>query len=230
MTDDKLFDPRELPGAEVVYDGLDDEGDGVAVVAVPVSAFEGLKDLPPEVAELLAEGASVPDPLGDLLANFQQMIWALEEIDKAAERHGELDENGPVHSAFPLLACVGQPYMAAEEIFRAHCSEMLDRVATGADTQPPTKAEMLGLLVDASEFQDFCGGLTSLYLELTEAVLPAVFETFLKQELNGDRTDVDAQRQECAEDVENHRDQLTRMLTRPRERGGRGPLPEDGQS
>src|SRR5213080_769051 len=77
------FDPRKLPGAEVIYDGTDEDGDGLAVVAVPVSALGG--DLPPEVLELLGEAAALaseePDETDAVLTNFQQMGWALEEID-----------------------------------------------------------------------------------------------------------------------------------------------------
>jgi len=223
--DGPAFDPRGLPGAEVIYDGTDDEGDGLAVVAVPLSAFDG-RELPPEVLELLAEtGASGgPDELSVMLTNFQQMQWALDEIDAAAGRHGETDKNGPIHSAFPLLACVDQPYMAPEQIFRAHCVEMLDRVAAGENTQPPTEAEMFGLLVDVSKFQPFCGGLTALYLTLADKITPQAVKEFMALDLDNSPEDVAEYKREFAEDAENHREQLVELLTRPRERAGRGPL------
>jgi hypothetical protein len=225
--DGPAFDPRELPGAEVIYDGTDEDGDGLAVVAVPLSAFDG-GNLPSEVLDLLSEagstGLDAPDELDAVLTNFQQMSWALDEIDEAAKRHGESDEDGPVHSAFPLLACVDQPYMAPEEIFRAHCAEMLDRVAAGADTQPPTEAEMFGLLVDAARLQPFCGGLTSLYITLAEKITPEAMKEFMSLDLDNAPADVTAYKAEHAEDAQYHREQLVEMLTRPRERAGRGPL------
>lgn len=228
------FDPRDLDGAEVMFD----DGD-LAVVAVPLSSVP--KDQRPMGAaevlgEVLGDGGPADilgallgggNPLDGVLTNFQQMQWALDEIDKAAERHGESDEDGPIHSAFPLLACVDQPYMAPEPVFRAHCAELLDRVAKGEDTKPGTEAETFGLLMDAMDYMPFCGGMTSLYLELSEKIIPESFAGFLAEEYKGDRTELEEHRKANAEDREEHRRELMEFHTRPRERAGRGPLPED---
>lgn len=91
--------------------------------------------------------------LGDLeklgrLDVWSQMEWAEDEITKAQKRHpGKAVE---IWASFSLLKPNGDKRMATEFVYRAHCAEILDRVASGADTRLGTDSEALCALSEAS--------------------------------------------------------------------------------
>jgi hypothetical protein len=67
---------------------------------------------------------------------FDAMTWAEDEIDAATRRH-------------PAVA-PAMPRMRTEVLYRAHCRELLDRVAAGEDTRPGTAAECCLALSETS--------------------------------------------------------------------------------
>lgn len=90
--------------------------------------------------------SDVPDDLEALISDVVEMIedldatvqWACEEIAAAAARHPAATD--AVNDSFPLLM-PSNPLLVTEELYRAHCVELLDRVARGEDTRPGTAAE-----------------------------------------------------------------------------------------
>lgn len=203
-----VFDPRMFPGAEVVYDDTDEDGSGLSVIAIPLSSVQGAGGL---------------NAITAIMDNFRQIGWAKDEATKAMERHGEKppadtgEGAGPIYNALSLCACVLQPYMAPEQIFRAHCSEIFERVAKGEDTQPGTDAEILGLLVDAAQAMQFCGGLICLYFRLVKSVLPDMYNQFKAgYEADGPEHDHTAFEQEHGKDADEHYTELREFLTRDR--------------
>jgi len=77
---------------------------------------------------------------------FEQMEIAEEEINQAkVENPGKENE---LFNAFTLLR-PAIPRMT-DPLYHLHCKEILKRVALGGDTRPPTKAERLQFLMDAS--------------------------------------------------------------------------------
>jgi hypothetical protein len=105
---------------------------------------------------------------------LRQLAWAEEEIAAAQDRHGE-EGHGPIWSAFRLLMPT-HDRMSLEAVYRAHCRELLDRVAAGADTRPPTAAEMIPALAAASQVAPLNPGAATLYFRLDAKVFPRLFD------------------------------------------------------
>ena len=90
--------------------------------------------------------SDVPDDLQALVSDLVQVVeqldatvqWAGEEITAAAARH--LAAADSVNDSFPLLM-PSNPFLVTEELYRAHCVELLDRVVRGEDTRPGTAVE-----------------------------------------------------------------------------------------
>jgi len=85
--------------------------------------------------------------LGELGGTFSQafrkMSVAEEEILSACERHPE--EIKLIWNSFKLLD-PGELAMLDDGVYRAHCRELLDRVADGEDTRPGTRAETCAMI------------------------------------------------------------------------------------
>lgn len=222
------FDPASLPGAQVIA-----EDDDFKAVAVPLSALDGLGEgglaglagsLPPEVAELL--GLGVPPEVKQLRTSFQQFKWATDELAKAKERHPETDPQ-VFEDNFVIVkpAVEHTEFLAPETLYRHHARELFDRLAAGEPTEKATKAEILGLLIDARQYVPFCDGLNSLYLGLAQEVTPeevkqAEKETPLPEPIADFRA-------RNAEDEENHRKELEEFLSHDRTATEKTPLPAD---
>jgi hypothetical protein len=223
------FDPRNLPGAEVMFD----DGDSI-VVAVPISSIpdgdpadyvqklgetdeEGIPVLGEFLQSVIREAGGGAGVLDFAMGQISQLSLAMEENDKARERHGESDPEGPIADAFPLAACIEQPYMTDERIFRAHCATIYDRAAKGEDVRPGTDAEMLGLVIEQAELYPFCAGLTVLYFRLVRRVVPDLFPDFLREYRevypeagHPDFEDINR------EDADHHETEIRELLTRDR--------------
>jgi hypothetical protein len=77
---------------------------------------------------------------GNLLSGaFDQMTWAEEEVEAAKLRHP--DKAAQLHGSFKLTEPTFD-LMHTEGVYRGHCRELLERVAAGEDTRPPTAAEI----------------------------------------------------------------------------------------
>jgi len=122
--------------------------------------------------ELMSETGAVLD----------QIEIAEEEIEAAMKRHGErpperaadgtvIGDTGPIWQSFMLL----QPThdrMSTEFVFRAHCRELLGRVAAGEDTRPGTGPELILALGASSMLAPLNSASAGLYLKLFKSSFP----------------------------------------------------------
>ncbi|MFY1688146.1 hypothetical protein [Plantactinospora sp. WMMB782] len=105
------------------------------------------------------------DLMGQLESAFAAMEWAEEEIEAARKRHPEADDR--IWKSFLLL----QPthdLMRVEMTYRAHCRELLDRVAAGEDTRPGTAAECCIALCETSQAGPLRESAAGLYFRMWE--------------------------------------------------------------
>ncbi|MEV6071978.1 hypothetical protein AB0L82_36020 [Nocardia sp. NPDC052001] len=96
---------------------------------------------------------------------------AAQEVAAARDRHPEQDQ--PLQDALRLLRPT-HPGMCSAPLFRAHCREMLERVATGSDTQLGTGVEIM-LAIWRSHIQPVDVTAAGLFLRLWHAAeLPEI--------------------------------------------------------
>lgn len=98
-------------------------------------------DAPP-IPDLAGLGRGVMADLQTLLGEIQSVFALMEhaedEISQAMRRHpGHADR---LWHSFSLLTPT-LDHLSTEMVYRAHCRELLERVAHGADTRPATAAE-----------------------------------------------------------------------------------------
>ncbi|MGP4112952.1 hypothetical protein ACTWP5_18830 [Streptomyces sp. 4N509B] len=94
----------------------------------------------------------------------EHMEWAEQEIQSAQERHGERGR-GPIWNSWRLLR-PNRPLVTPERLYRAHCREILQRVALGEDTRVATDAEKLATLSAASTASPLPEGAVCLYFRI----------------------------------------------------------------
>lgn len=163
-------------------------------------------------SDLLAASVTELDALfrtmGDLIEPvLDQCTWAEEEIEAAQLRHGERDR-GPLWNSFRLLRPTHQrPW--PELVYRAHCRELLNRVAAGTDTRPATDAEKLAVLSAASQTAPLNSGAETLYLRIGTRLFPNIFAGA------GDVLDIHAYEKVHGSRADDYEAQLTRKLTQP---------------
>ncbi len=112
-----------------------------------------------------------------LFAAFEKMDWAEDEIDQARVRHGEVDR-GPLWNSFRAVK-QNEPYMADEVIYRAHCREILERVAAGKDVRPGTDAEMITALRESSLTAPLSSAAACLYFRIAARTFPGLFASVM---------------------------------------------------
>lgn len=113
-------------------------------------------------AELTAECAPI----------FDQIGWAEDEIAAAQRRHPAVADR--LWHCFLLLEH-GHELMRREILFRAHCREILERVAAGHDTRDGTAAEVVVVLRAACLAVPLTTTGAGLYLRMWRAAgLPPV--------------------------------------------------------
>ncbi|QFZ20540.1 hypothetical protein [Saccharothrix syringae] len=108
-------------------------------------------------------------------ASFDSMQWAEEEIETARRRHPAHADR--IHHSFLLLSANPDLTRLAdsETVYRAHCRELLDRVAAGADTRPGTAAEVCCALLHTSLLTPLTSAATGLCLRMWQAAgLPEI--------------------------------------------------------
>lgn len=110
-------------------------------------------------------------PLGGLLdETFRLMEVAEEEIAQAKGRSPEHAEK--LHGGFAVL-CPSEPLRGiGENLYRAHCRELLDRVREGHDTRAATGAEVVAVLSALSLQAPLDRPATFLYWQLFSALFP----------------------------------------------------------
>jgi hypothetical protein len=103
------------------------------------------------------------------------LTWAHEEVAAARRRHPGVADR--VDRGFALLRAT-HPLMRREVVYRAHCRELLDRVARGEDTRPGTAAEGCIFLSVVSQKAPLPSSAFGLYLRMWRlARLPPIAAT-----------------------------------------------------
>lgn len=155
---------RTAPGSDSTTD-LPTTG---PTLAVPASA-----EVNTATSVLLSGGFS--RVFASVGASFDSMQWAEEEIEAARLRHpGHADR---LHHSFLLLSAnLDLTRLAdSETVYRAHCRELLDRVAAGTDTRPGTAAEVCCALLHTSLLAPLTSAATGLCLRMWQAAdLPEI--------------------------------------------------------
>ena len=108
----------------------------------------------------------VTDLQHELQPLFAAMAWADEEIEAAQHRHPAATDL--IGDSFVLLRPT-QPLMRTEAVYRAHCRELIDRVAGGEDTRPGTAAECCAALSEASLRAPLRSSAVGLYARMWRA-------------------------------------------------------------
>jgi hypothetical protein len=101
-----------------------------------------------------------------MTAAFAQGDLREAEIAQAQERHPAAADR--LWHAFRLLGHT-HPVMDTPAVYAAHCRELLDRVAAGADTRPGTAAEICALMRDTSLAAPLTSAAAGLYLRAWRA-------------------------------------------------------------
>jgi len=97
--------------------------------------------------------------------------FAEDEIEQAAARHpGASDDL--YHAFCLLLPAIEVSAWGTEFVYRAHCRELLERVATGEDTRPGTTVECLLAMAEVSKRIPLNGTAAGLYFRLWARAFP----------------------------------------------------------
>ncbi|MFJ4651040.1 hypothetical protein ACIP5Y_07180 [Nocardia sp. NPDC088792] len=130
-----------------------------------------------------------------------QHQWTEQEIAAAQQRHPE--QADVLFHAYDLPQLTNAR-LCCELLLRAHCRELLERVATGQDTRPGTAVEVLLLTHRASRTAPLTGAAVGLFLRMWKAAaLPdphrhtadlAHYEASLAEDI--DRLETDAREAE----------------------------------
>lgn len=148
------------------------------------------------------------DGVGGLIDSvLDRCMWAEDEIEAAQLRHGERDR-GPLWNSFRLLKPTHERAWP-ELVYRAHCRELLDRVAAGLDTRPATDAEKIAVLSAASQTAPLNTGAETLYLRIGTRMFPDIFEGI------ADVLDVEAYEKVNGSRADDYEAQLARKLNQP---------------
>jgi hypothetical protein len=152
-----------------------------ALVLPATDALDTSPALGPDTASALpadlitAAGALLGDDARGIFAvmagAFERMEWAEEEIAAAQARHPRHADR-IWHSFSLLVPNSGLERMSYERVYRAHCREILDRVAAGEDTRLGTAVfagEICCALLDTSLLAPLTSAATGLYMRMYQA-------------------------------------------------------------
>ena len=98
-----------------------------------------------------------------------QFNLAFAEVGAAIKRHP--DRGAALKAAMPLLTPT-HPRMATEFVYRGHVRELLERVATGADTRPGTAAEVCLVCCEVSARVPLHHAAAGLYMRMWRQAFP----------------------------------------------------------
>jgi hypothetical protein len=94
--------------------------------------------------------ALLPDgSVGVIGRTFDLMAVAEREIARARRKHRTRRTSELLNGSFLMLQ-PGELSRYSDELYAAHCRELLERVVKGDDPRPGTRAEMLAALSEAS--------------------------------------------------------------------------------
>jgi hypothetical protein len=105
---------------------------------------------------------------------FDRMTIAEDEIKKAQARHPECSDR--IWGSFKILYA-SQLSQYPDVVYRAHCVELLDRVANDEDTTLGTKAEVMIVCAQASLAHPPSPVAASLYAQLFSEIFPDLADT-----------------------------------------------------
>jgi hypothetical protein len=108
----------------------------------------------------------------ELDPTFDQIAWAEDEIYAAMRRHPAAADD--LFHSFRLLNVneTNNPRLSTEFIYRAHCRELLDRVARGEDTRPGTGVEVCCMLLEISKITPLKSEAVSVLFRLWPKLFP----------------------------------------------------------
>ncbi|MEV0453732.1 hypothetical protein [Catellatospora methionotrophica] len=109
----------------------------------------------------------------DLAGPLTELVLIDDEIDAAAAAKPSLAD--VFFHSFDLLRprSALRPAVAAESVLRSHVRELLARLGAGADTGPPTSAEMFVAVHHTGRAVPLHGPTAGLYFRLLVAAFPA---------------------------------------------------------
>ncbi|WP_219505183.1 hypothetical protein [Nonomuraea ceibae] len=105
---------------------------------------------------------------------FEHISWAEEEVQLAMKRHPWAADT--LWHSFSLLKAT-RVLLRWELPYRAHCRELLDRVAAGLDTRPGTSAEIMSVASDISNIYPMNATGFGTYMRALRQALPEVYAT-----------------------------------------------------
>ena len=108
----------------------------------------------------------------ELAPSFEQIYWAEEELQRAMKRHPWAADT--LWHSFSLLEAT-RALLRWELPYRAHCRELLDRVAAGLDTRPGTSAEIMSVASDISKINPMSSTGFGTYMRALRQALPEVY-------------------------------------------------------
>lgn len=139
-----------------------------------------MKDLPPprrphaqttETSDGLSLADLLPPSTGRIIANtFRRMTIAEEEIRAAKARHPE--KAAKLDKAFRYLCPPALLNGLDDQLYRAHCKEILDREAKGEKLRRGTAAEVIAALSQGSQVAPLGRIETLLYTQLFAEIFP----------------------------------------------------------
>jgi hypothetical protein len=98
-----------------------------------------------------------------VVSTLRLISWAENEIEAAQARHPQIAER--LWHSFTLLA-PALPLRWNPRVYRAHCRELLERVAANLDTRPGTAIECCLVLSEVSLRVPLSAGAAGLYARL----------------------------------------------------------------
>ena len=122
----------------------------------------------PKRDRLISAAAEVlgGDLMSQLAGIFERMDWAEDEIKRAQRR--DRKNADLIWHAFRVLTPT-HDLMSTEMVYRAHCRELIARVAKGQDTRPGTAAEICCACHDASMIAPLTDSAFGLYARMWKA-------------------------------------------------------------
>lgn len=117
------------------------------------------------------EALGLSDLANALAGIFEIMEWAEDEIEKATRRHPR-HRDVLWHSFSLIRPRDTDSRLGTEMVYRSHAAELLERVVTGADTRPPTAAEMCVVCLEASKAVPMHGDSAGLYFRVWAKAFP----------------------------------------------------------
>jgi hypothetical protein len=113
-------------------------------------------------------GVFTPGEVNTISGIFKCMDIAEQEIAAAQERHPE--KAGLLWECFALCKPPSLLDGKADVMYRAHCRELLERVATGEDVAEPTDAELMAAFSVVSLATPLTDAATFAYVQLFQSV------------------------------------------------------------